>query len=104
MVLMNSPWNPKLLQTPHDLAVSFGVPIIVNSRCHPSIYFLSNYTSNKWRFKQKQPLAISHSSRIMSMTSPEYSMDAIGQSMAAKEEEQPQMLPYHDMTRSKAPV
>ncbi|KAE8161164.1 hypothetical protein BDV40DRAFT_313353 [Aspergillus tamarii] len=37
------------------------------------------------------------------MTSPEYSMDAIGQSMAAKEEEQPQMLPYHDMTRSKAP-
>ncbi|KAB8229224.1 DUF2841 domain-containing protein [Aspergillus alliaceus] len=39
----------------------------------------------------------------MSMTSAEYGMDTICQPMTAKEEEQQQMPPYHDMTRSRAP-
>ncbi|KAF7594489.1 hypothetical protein BBP40_009122 [Aspergillus hancockii] len=40
------------------------------------------------------------------MTSPEYGIDATGQPMTAREDEQQQqqrMLPYHDMTRSRAP-
>ncbi|KAE8352109.1 hypothetical protein BDV28DRAFT_7802 [Aspergillus coremiiformis] len=39
----------------------------------------------------------------MNMASPEYGVDAIGRPMATKEEEQQQMLPYHDMARSSAP-